>query len=117
VPARPDCRVLIGSVVLSEAGIWHGHRMSWRFLLLWAVVIVVLYGAADVVYSSGSPQHAPSGRVSTSGDADQEVIDTPTLETRTLSSEEAAACGIPTDAAAGSRFVCGTEFTADPPAP
>ena len=34
--------------------------MSWRVLLFGAAVIAILYGAADVVFSSGGPQHSPS---------------------------------------------------------
>jgi hypothetical protein len=33
--------------------------MSWRVLLFGAAVIAILYGAADVVFSSGGP-HSPS---------------------------------------------------------
>ena len=35
--------------------------MSWRIMLFYAVLIAVLYGAADVVFSSGVPQHSPAG--------------------------------------------------------
>ena len=52
--------------------------MSWRLLLFGAAVIALLYGAADVVFSSGSPHRAPGGGVSHSRPTDQDPID-PTL--------------------------------------
>jgi hypothetical protein len=39
--------------------------MSWRFLLICAFVVVVLYGAGSIVASSGSPERSPAHRATT----------------------------------------------------
>ena len=92
------------SGLLSLPRFWHGHRMSWRFLLFCAAVIVILFGAGNAVFSSGSPDHSPAGSQSNPRRTDEEVIATPTPSP--MSSEQLAACGIPKDAPDGTIVLC-----------
>jgi len=63
--------------------------MSWRLLLFGAVVIAFLYGAADVVFSSGSaPHRVPGGGVSNPRRTNQELVD-PTEGTYIIATTQA----------------------------
>jgi hypothetical protein len=78
--------------------------MSWRSLSFCAVVIVVLYGAGSVVFSSGSPDREPGRSRSVHSGNVQQRFDLPTPYP--LSSEEIARCARPTDVPAGTRYLC-----------
>lgn len=76
--------------------------MSWRFLLFCAAVIVILYGSASVVFSSGNPHQSAPG--TSNPRTDQEVIGQWTPYP--MSSSDMERCDIPSDAPNGSRYTC-----------
>ncbi len=86
--------------------------MSWRSLLFYAAVIVVLYGAGTVVFSSGSLDRTPTGSQSERQCTGQERLEMP----RPMTSAEREACGIEPDAPRGSTgvWLFGTEVTKQP---
>ena len=87
--------------------------MSWRSLCFCAALIVLLYGAASVVFASGSPdlEHGRA-RIVRSGNL-QEQFDQPTA--RPMSSEEMARCPPPTNARVGTTYACVTWDEGDLP--
>ena len=73
--------------------------MSWRFLLFWAAVVVVVFGAGIVVADSGSPDRGRGGSPSHQSRTNQEILDSP--PPFTMSPEELAQCPVPTFPADG----------------
>jgi hypothetical protein len=85
--------------------------MSWRSLLFYAAVIVVIYGAATVVFASGSPDRPGRSRQVHSS-SNQEQVDTQTPYP--ISSADLARCSDPTNARSGWSF-CQTDRQVEGP--
>ena len=89
--------------------------MSWRSLVFVAVVIAVLFGVAESVFSTGTPDRAPTESGSNPRRTDQELIDRETFTPYPMTSEELARCPVPTDLPEeATGYVCVYEYTPPP---
>jgi hypothetical protein len=79
--------------------------MAWRRLMFFAVVIVVLYGSAEVVFSTGGPDSTRDSGLNVSRSGNEELI-APSATMTALTPAQEEACGIPSNAPEGSTYTC-----------